>query len=111
MRIPTKAERQLAEAGNCTRCGQWARDRNSAGRCNDCHNLEYREYKAQRKAQIAAMPRCEACNRRGGYEALGVRLCGHHVKVAQNKLAGQLGIFGLCTTITAEMIQRAVKGG
>lgn len=39
--------------GNCLRCNTYSKlDRNSAGRCTDCHNLEYHEYQANRKTQI-----------------------------------------------------------
>lgn len=31
--------------------------------CSDCHNARVAEYRAARKAQLAAMPRCEGCGK------------------------------------------------
>lgn len=82
----------------CRRCGTALRccdeevghDETVDGVCYLCkrtgrHNTAVRDCRAQRKAQLAAMPRCEYCNRRGSY-LLGLivqgesklRVCGHH---------------------------------
>ena len=43
----TAGERALMTPGICQRCGEYSTlDRNSAGRCTDCHNIEYRERRA-----------------------------------------------------------------
>ena len=52
MRITT-AERALMTPGSCLRCGAYSvLDRNSAGRCTECHNLEYRERRAIMSANV-----------------------------------------------------------
>lgn len=100
----TKAELALCRGGDCTRCGGEAKIRNSAGRCMTCHNLEYNERKAERKAELAAMPRCEApkgCGRRGTWhvgnptpDGRRALLCGQHKKQVDRKVAG-FGSFGM----------------
>lgn len=67
-------------------------------RCTECHNRQYHEYKAKRKAQLAAMPRCEFCNRRGTYR-VGAKvvgsdralLCGVHLRMADEEHAKRIG--------------------
>jgi hypothetical protein len=50
----SKEKQKLCEPGNCTRCGKYEPiGRNTAGQCHECHNLQYREYQAQRKQQLA----------------------------------------------------------
>ncbi|MDO8671210.1 MAG: hypothetical protein Q7O66_07235 [Dehalococcoidia bacterium] len=81
--------------GDCTTCGTHELFRDTAGQCHECHNAQAREYIARRKAQLEAMPRCEFCNRRATYIAVGsVQLCGRHLKEATAKAQG-FGIFGM----------------
>jgi hypothetical protein len=54
--------------------------------CCDCYNQSVYEYRAKRKAELAAMPRCEVpdCRRRKTWTvAGGVGLCGQHKKIAE----------------------------
>src|SRR3990172_13059978 len=98
----TKAMRDNSLPGACTSCGVHAQHRNSAGQCTECHNRGYYERKAARKAQLAALPRCEFCNRRGSFIAVGsVLLCGQHLREAQHK-ASAFGIFGLTMDLNSE---------
>lgn len=53
--------------------------------CADCIAEQNSTYRARRKAELEAMPRCQVpgCNRRGVWKALGVLLCGRHLKKAK----------------------------
>ena len=51
--------------------------------CDDCWNTYARARQAIRKRELAAMPRCECCNRRGTWWVAGVLLCGHHKRAAE----------------------------
>ena len=73
--------------------------------CNSCWNKNAIRQQEERKAQLDAMPRCEFCNRRGTFIAVGqVLLCGRHLKQAQNKVAG-FGIFGMGMSQTPESVR------
>ena len=54
--------------------------------CTDCIAALNKEHDIQRKAELAAMPRCEVpgCKRRGSWKAAGVLLCGAHLKKAKH---------------------------
>ena len=107
----TAAMLALTEAGTCTRCGVSAKYRNSAGECNACHNLGYQERRQARKAQLAAMDRCELCNRRGTQffqQAEGVLLCGRHGRRLQAGMAG-MGVFAGIMTITRAQALRVAR--
>lgn len=85
----TKAQQALMTPGNCTACGVYCpTDRNSAGECMDCHNAGCARRAAERKAQLAAMPRCEVpgCKRRATW-IVGprVELCGIHKRRAERR--------------------------
>lgn len=94
-------------AGPCLRCGVESRFRNTAGRCTDCHNVEYHEYTARRKAQLAAEPRCEVdgCKRRGAWLAGHDQtlLCGQHLKAARRK-ASSFGVLALGQRFGRELL-------
>ena len=50
---PTAQELENSKPGNCTKCGQYEPNgRDTGGQCCECHNAEYRAWKAARKAQI-----------------------------------------------------------
>ena len=51
--------------------------------CCTCWNTYARARQAIRKRELAAMPRCECCNRRGTWWVAGVLLCGHHKRAAE----------------------------
>ncbi len=119
----TAQQKALMTPGTCLRCGkvvEYPRERNSAGRCSDCHNLEYLEGRAQRKASLAAMSRCAYCNRRGSWRIGSDRnpnsflLCGAHKKLASAKIAGSTGFLGLCWTPSPEdvkaVLDNAING-
>lgn len=92
----------------CTTCGTtgtktyvqpihpyWAGGREDTAQCWKCRNSSILEQRAARKAQLAAMPRCEVpnCNARGAWRSLGVLLCTKHLRRAQNahqRLAGTM---------------------
>lgn|SRR3990167_1055434 len=108
----TTAERELQKAGDCTRCGKFDTCRNSGGRCGDCHNLEYYERKAARKAELDAMPRCTACKRRAQCRCAGVYLCNPHFDVV-NAAAVRVspgGLASLFVTPTPEFVRLALAG-
>ena len=102
MQHTTKAV-ELGGEGICTTpgCGRFELFRNSAGHCNDCHNRQARQWQIDRKAQLAAEPRCETtgCKRRGSWHTYaGVLLCGQHlnnVKRHHGRTMAQLGGMGL----------------
>jgi hypothetical protein len=50
----TQAERAMTEPGPCTSCGTYAEYRNTAGQCTECHNRQYHEHQARRKAANVA---------------------------------------------------------
>lgn len=105
----TAEMRELEKPGACTTCGAYARFRNSAGQCMTCHNASVTQWHAERKAQLAAMPRCEFCNRRAVLTTFGVPLCRHHFKIAEGRLANRLGIFGLGARLGAEDIRETLR--
>ena len=60
-------------------------------RCVDCIAAINRRMREERKAQLAAMPRCEVdgCKARATYTVAGVvRMCGRHVRKAEARAAG-----------------------
>jgi hypothetical protein len=77
-------------------------------RCYECAQRERQEYAARRKAELAAMPRCEVegCEHRGNWDVAGVLLCGRHKsKVAaahRRTMAGMPGGLGLFVPYTPE---------
>src|SRR3990172_893437 len=89
----------------CANCGIKSNDVRFGIRnqilCQKCFTVarkkveqEYKEYKAQRKAQLAAMPRCCACSNRGNFQSYGVLLCGRHLKkirTEHNRRASTMG--------------------
>jgi len=94
----------------CTYCGKvgpvayvqpqhpfYAEGREGAFRCTDCYNATVGRSRAQRKAELAAEPRCEVsgCRRRGNWRAAGVLLCGRHLKAAQREHTRVTGGFGI----------------
>ena len=96
----------------CTYCGTvgpvhhiqpqhpfYVEGREGVFRCMACHNAAIAGRRAERKAQLAAEPRCEVagCRRRGNWRTGGVLLCGRHMKAAQRehtRIAASSGIFG-----------------
>jgi hypothetical protein len=52
-------------------------------RCSDCHNRAVEQWRAERKAELAALPRCSCCKRRGTWNVAGILLCGHHKKAVE----------------------------
>ena len=112
MSQPTRAQLAMTEEGRCTRCGAHSHYRNTAGECMPCHNLGVIERRAARKAQIAAMPRCEVdgCNRRGAWRTVGgLLLCGPHLERAKGKLAG-FGIFGMAFDMSRASVLALIEG-
>ena len=100
----------LTNTGQCLRCRDCPYERNSAGRCVDCHNLEAHERLAARKIELASLPRCEYCQRRGSFTACGeVLLCGRHLKQARSlaQSCGIAGMFGI--PITATMVRNILN--
>ena len=63
-------------------------------KCVQCISKHNRERRENRKAEMAALPRCEVpgCKRRGNWKAgqEKVLLCGHHLKAA--KIAHQKAV-------------------
>lgn len=51
--------------------------------CLPCRNRKIFEARAARKAQLAAMPRCQFCRRRGSRKVAGVPLCRSHYRQAE----------------------------
>lgn len=84
--------------------------------CSDCINNRIHEANAKRKADLAAMPRCEFCHRRGTWKSYGVLMCGKHlnnVKRAHNRNAMGAGFMGMfmAASYTPECIRQMAKGG
>ena len=109
--------------GVCSSCGKSGRveqlarykadeevERYQKFSCTDCLNARSREWKAERKAQLAAEPRCQVpgCRMRGTWRAGSVDqvlLCGRHLKAAKAehyKRASQ-GLGGLALFMGAEV--------
>jgi hypothetical protein len=68
------------------------------------------EQKAARKAKLAAMPRCEACDKRRGSWRYGpVLLCGRCLKIARRASAklGAIGAISLQSSGT-DVVRRAI---
>jgi len=66
--------------------------------CVDCINDRNRRRTLERKAQLAALPRCELCKRRGTVKTFGVLLCGQHfghMKREHGRRMAGSGILGL----------------
>lgn len=64
-------------------------------------------YKAARKRQLADMPRCEFCHRRGTVKAGAgepALVCGRHFKKAQRQ-KDRLGTLGLFVTYTGDDVR------
>jgi len=85
---------------NCARCEQpttiiqdvYFPDKHVETWCTPCWNANARKQQEDRKAQLAAMPRCEFCKRRGTFIAVGqVLLCGRHLGDAGSTTAYPLG--------------------
>ena len=121
-------QQQTGDA-TCTYCGKvgsvhyvqpqhpyYAEGREGTYRCTDCVAKANVEARAARKAQLAAEPRCEVagCSRRGSWRAMGVLLCGAHLKAAkreQARVAAPLGILGgLMTFGRDDIIHWAERG-
>lgn len=86
--------------------------------CDTCWNASVQARKAARKAQLAAMPRCEVpgCTRRGTQVVWGHTLmCGHHLRrteqghyKAMASTPGGMGLFMPCPHYSkAELIELA----
>lgn len=74
------------------------------------HKEHDRARKRERRAVLAAMPRCEFCNRRGAWRAgVGepVVLCGHHLKIAKRANAGA-GIMSMLCPPTGDAVRAMV---
>ena len=88
-------------------------------RCHECARREWDDYKARRKAELDAMPRCEVdgCDHRGNWSVAGVLLCGRHkskVEAAHIRImVGIRGGLGLFVPYTPErhVILHWAKGG
>ncbi len=97
----------------CTDCGKtdsksfvqpqhpfFADGHNDVARCADCTSARNRVIDRDRKAELAALPRCEICNRRGAWKVghEHVLLCGHHkgkaLREYQRRYAGPFWIPG-----------------
>ena len=80
------------KAGSVSQLVHWARGAEIARlprfQCQACSHAEYDARKAARKAELAAMPRCEVpgCRARGKWTVGAieqVRLCGRHLTAAR----------------------------
>jgi hypothetical protein len=80
--------------------------------CHECIGVINLAIRAARKAQLAALPRCEVdgCKARGSLiVAGGVLMCGRHHKRAESNLQG-FGILGLAFTYNkANVLSLAAK--
>jgi hypothetical protein len=77
--------------------------------CHDCDMASRREYQARRKAQLAAMDRCEipGCQHRGTFRVPGMLICGRHLKRAQRehaRVSAGAGILGCMIPMDRETI-------
>ena len=82
--------------------GKTGLDGKAPARCTDCFNEAHRQARTDRKAELAALPRCEVpgCSRRGAWRSRGVLPCGTHLKNAKNghaRAAMNGGILGALT--------------
>ena len=81
--------------------------------CVDCIVKRNERYRAERKRQLAAMPRCEFCNHRATWKAGAgpnpALLCGRHLNKAKREHATH-GIMGLLHLTTGDDV-RAMIGG
>jgi hypothetical protein len=74
-------------------------------RCCDCTNARNRAADARRKAELAALPRCEipGCRARGNWTTGGALICGRHlakVKREHAKVCASIGGMALFMPIT-----------
>ncbi len=82
----------------------YAEGREGVSRCSDCINAINVRMKAERKAMLDTMPRCEVdgCKARGTFQvAGGVLMCGRHLKATQrahNRAMQGMGGMGLFMT-------------
>lgn len=86
--------------------------------CCECCRAAEAQRKADRKAQLAAAPRCELCNRRGSWRvSAGVLLCGKHKANMQRShyaiLApmGGMGLFMPQPTYSRDDVLRMARDG
>ena len=84
--------------------------------CGSCIGRKHTEAKAERKAQLAALPRCTVpgCKARGNLKHNGTLICGRHWKVAKRNVFGAAGgtPIGMFTTIRlnrAQLIDAATR--
>ena len=83
----TSAERELMTPGICLRCSTYSTlDRNSAGRCTACHNLECQE----RRLVMAAQRETRRAEGRAYWEGRGIRV-GQRVKTYAHSMIFDLG--------------------
>lgn len=92
----------------------WMDGREGLALCTNCLNEHKRQQAIERKAQFAAMPRCECCTHRATYTSFGVYLCGRHLnnaKRAHERNAGGMGGMGLFVPVhyTPEEIRQMAR--
>ena len=71
--------------------------------CSSCWNRRVDGRRAARKVQLAAMPRCSCCSRRGAWRVYGILLCGLHkrnVQRSHDRSMARIGGIGLFMTPT-----------
>ena len=87
--------------------------------CTDCYNRAVREWREERRRQLAAMPRCEVpgCHRRATYwhpDRSGVGLCGPHWRRAEAAILRQALSHGFLLpgviTVSRERLIQAAQG-
>ena len=80
--------------------------------CNPCVVKRNRQWKADRKRQLDAMPRCEFCNRRGSHKVgcgpNPARLCGYHWNIARREDAMQ-GFGSMFSPATGDDVREMVR--
>jgi len=59
--------------------------------CTDCITARNRQWREQRKAELASMPRCIACKRRGTHLHNGTYLCGRHWRQLEAAVLNEIG--------------------
>lgn len=81
------------------------------------HNAMRAAYTSARKRQLADMPRCEFCKRRGtikagqAYPSAGMTaalVCGRHFKIAQREQARTTGI-SLFVAVSGDMVRAMIR--
>jgi hypothetical protein len=84
--------------------------------CANCIAERNRQWRERRKAELAAMPRCVACKRRGTYRHGETYLCGRHLRELEAAMLRRHGMIAMIAgmggsvRLSREEIVRLLQG-